>query len=122
MFNTTGSLLQAARAGTVHQLGRDFSGTRRHRVEFPTIAESSVPGFDVSGWYGLLAPAKTLPHLLEEDARAMQRSVLAVDDPVRRIGELDQHPVRSWREALSPLASAQCHGASSTVTCTCPMR
>jgi tripartite-type tricarboxylate transporter receptor subunit TctC len=34
--------------------------------EFPTIAESGVPGFDVSGWYGLLAPAKTPPDILRK--------------------------------------------------------
>ena len=25
----------------------------------PTVAESGFPGYDVSGWYGILAPAKT---------------------------------------------------------------
>ena len=59
MFNTTGSLLQAARAGQV----RGIAVTSAERVptasEFPTIAESGVPGFDVTGWYALLVPAKT---------------------------------------------------------------
>jgi tripartite-type tricarboxylate transporter receptor subunit TctC len=27
--------------------------------ELPTVAESGVPGYDVSSWYGLYAPAKT---------------------------------------------------------------
>jgi tripartite-type tricarboxylate transporter receptor subunit TctC len=74
MFNTTGSLLQAARAGQV----RGLAVTSVERVgaapEFPTIAESGVPGFDVSGWYGLLVPAKTPPDILRKmhaDAAAM---------------------------------------------------
>ena len=27
----------------------------------PTIAEAGVPGYEVDGWYGLLAPAATPP-------------------------------------------------------------
>src|SRR5436190_1724662 len=59
MFNTTGSLLQTARAGTVRGLAVTLAERADTAPEFPTIAESGVPGFDVSGWYGLLAPAKT---------------------------------------------------------------
>src|SRR5262249_4070193 len=59
MFNTTGSLLQAARVGQV----RGIAVTSAERVptapEFPTMAESGVPGFDVTGWYALLVPART---------------------------------------------------------------
>jgi tripartite-type tricarboxylate transporter receptor subunit TctC len=29
--------------------------------QVPTIAESGLPGFEVVGWYGVLAPART-PH------------------------------------------------------------
>jgi tripartite-type tricarboxylate transporter receptor subunit TctC len=32
--------------------------------EFPTIAESGLPGFDAVSWYGLLAPAKTPPEIV----------------------------------------------------------
>jgi len=59
MFNTTASLLQAARTGQV----RGIAVTTAQRIptasEFPAIAESGVPGFDVTGWYALLVPART---------------------------------------------------------------
>ncbi len=44
---------------TVTMLG--VSGTTRSPVhpDEPTIAESAVPGFDVTVWFGLFAPAKT---------------------------------------------------------------
>ncbi|MFH1604517.1 MAG: tripartite tricarboxylate transporter substrate binding protein [Pseudomonadota bacterium] len=37
------------------------SGVRRSSLmpEVPTVAESGVPGFELSGWYGVLAPAGT---------------------------------------------------------------
>jgi tripartite-type tricarboxylate transporter receptor subunit TctC len=66
MFNTTGSLLQTARAGTVRGLAVTLAERADTAPEFPTIAESGVPGFDVSGWYGLLAPAKTPPDILRK--------------------------------------------------------
>jgi tripartite-type tricarboxylate transporter receptor subunit TctC len=59
MFNTTGSLLQAARAGQVRGLAVTSGERVSTASEFPTIAESGVPGFDVTGWYALLVPAKT---------------------------------------------------------------
>ena len=43
------------------------SGKRFSAVpELPTVAESGVPGFDVSSWYGLLAPAKTPPAIVRK--------------------------------------------------------
>jgi tripartite-type tricarboxylate transporter receptor subunit TctC len=74
MFNTTGSLLQAARAGTVRALAVTLPERAATAPEIPTIAESGVPGFDVSRWYGLLAPAKTGPDIL----RKMHADAVAV--------------------------------------------
>jgi tripartite-type tricarboxylate transporter receptor subunit TctC len=44
---------------TVTMLG--VSGTKRSPIhpDAPTISESAVPGFDVTVWFGLFAPAKT---------------------------------------------------------------
>jgi tripartite-type tricarboxylate transporter receptor subunit TctC len=33
--------------------------------EIPTIAEAGVPGYQVTGWYGLCAPAKTPAAIIE---------------------------------------------------------
>jgi tripartite-type tricarboxylate transporter receptor subunit TctC len=32
--------------------------------ELPTMIEAGVPGFEVAGWYGVLAPAKTPPEIV----------------------------------------------------------
>jgi tripartite-type tricarboxylate transporter receptor subunit TctC len=34
--------------------------------ELPPIAEAGVPGFDVSSWYALFAPAKTAPTIIRK--------------------------------------------------------
>jgi tripartite-type tricarboxylate transporter receptor subunit TctC len=59
LFLTATSLLQPVRSGQM----RGLAGTTAERFptapELPTIAESGVPGFDVSSWFALFAPAKT---------------------------------------------------------------
>jgi tripartite-type tricarboxylate transporter receptor subunit TctC len=59
MFNTTGSLLQAVRSGQVRGIAQSTPQRSALAPELPTFAESGVPGFNVSSWYGLFVPAKT---------------------------------------------------------------
>ena len=33
--------------------------------DMPTVAEQGIPGFDVSSWIGVLAPAKTPPAIIK---------------------------------------------------------
>ena len=40
--------------------------------DIPTIAESGVPGFDVTGWSGLFAPAGTPPAIVERIANVLR--------------------------------------------------
>ena len=32
--------------------------------DLPTVSESGLPGFEISGWYGIFAPAKTPPEIV----------------------------------------------------------
>ena len=52
------------------------SSARRSSVlpDVPTMAESGLPGFEVSSWYGLFAPAKTPKPIVDR----LQREVAAV--------------------------------------------
>ena len=59
MLNTAGSLLQAVRSGQVRGLAQSTPQRSPLVPELPTFAEAGVPGFNVSSWYGLFAPAKT---------------------------------------------------------------
>ena len=58
-FDTPITALPQIQAGTVRALG--ISAAKRLAVapEIPTIAEAGVPGYEVTGWNGVLAPAKT---------------------------------------------------------------
>lgn len=66
MFNTSGSLMPHVQAGRLRALA--VSSAKRFSAEpsIPTVAESGVPGFDVSSWYGLLVPSKTPPAIVQK--------------------------------------------------------
>jgi tripartite-type tricarboxylate transporter receptor subunit TctC len=51
------------------------TGARRAEAlpDVPTIAESGVPGYAASNWYGLMAPAKTPPQIIDR----LHRDVVA---------------------------------------------
>jgi tripartite-type tricarboxylate transporter receptor subunit TctC len=46
--------------------------------DVPTVSESGVPGFEMSGWFGLLAPAKTPRPIID---RLSAEATKAVHDP-----------------------------------------
>lgn len=58
-FSTMPAALTQVKAGRLRALG--VTGARRAAADpsIPTIAEAGVSGYDVTGWFGLLAPART---------------------------------------------------------------
>jgi len=65
MFNTTGSLLAAVKAGQVRGLGVTSAQRFPLAPELPAIAET-VPVYEVVSWYGLYAPAKTPASIVQK--------------------------------------------------------
>jgi tripartite-type tricarboxylate transporter receptor subunit TctC len=64
MFNTIGGLLPQVRAGQLRGLAVSTAERFPTAPDLPTVAESGVPGFDVSAWYALFVPAKTPPDII----------------------------------------------------------
>lgn len=67
------SVLQLIKAGRLK--GIAVTGAVRSKVlpDLPTIAESGVPGYEVTAWFGLFAPARVPPATIEKlylEARA----------------------------------------------------
>jgi tripartite-type tricarboxylate transporter receptor subunit TctC len=65
MFNTTGSLLQAVKGGQIRGLAVTTPERFAGAPDLPTIAESGIPGFDVTSWYALYVPARTPPEIVK---------------------------------------------------------
>jgi tripartite-type tricarboxylate transporter receptor subunit TctC len=67
--------------------------------DIPTVAESGVPGYEASAWFGLLAPAGTPKEIVD----LLQRSVAdSLRDPAvaQRLQELGAEPVASTPDAF----------------------
>lgn len=73
-FNVPISALSQIRSGKVRALGVSTSQRLAALPEVPTIAESGLPGYESTGWNGILAPAKTPPATIER----LHREVFAV--------------------------------------------
>ena len=60
------AVLSHVRAGRLRALGT--GGTKRSALmpDLPTISESGVPGYQSSGWMGLMAPARTPKPILDK--------------------------------------------------------
>jgi tripartite-type tricarboxylate transporter receptor subunit TctC len=70
---TSGVILPHAKAGRLKTLA--VTGGKRTPLapEIPTIAEAGVPGYEVTGWYGLAAPARTPKPIIERLNVTMNR-------------------------------------------------
>jgi tripartite-type tricarboxylate transporter receptor subunit TctC len=67
--------------GTLRALGVTSARRTPSLPDVPTIAESGVKGFDVSPWFGVLAPAKTSPVIV---ARLNEEMVKVLHDGALR--------------------------------------
>ena len=59
LFPTLVSGLPQAKAGRLTALAVSTGKRAAIAPDIPTVAESGFPGYDVSGWFGILAPAGT---------------------------------------------------------------
>lgn len=53
------SVLPQVKAGKLRGIAVSSAKRSVAAPEYPTIAESGVPGYDASAWYGIVAPART---------------------------------------------------------------
>jgi tripartite-type tricarboxylate transporter receptor subunit TctC len=59
-----GIMLPFVKSGQLRGLAVSSSERLRSLPDLPTIAEAGAPGYDVSQWYGVLAPAGTPKHII----------------------------------------------------------
>jgi tripartite-type tricarboxylate transporter receptor subunit TctC len=75
MFASIVSSLPHAKSGKLRALA--VTSARRSAVvpDFPTVAEAGVPGFEMIGYFGLLAPARTPAPIVATVHAAVQRTI-----------------------------------------------
>src|SRR5438876_3011684 len=66
MFNNIGAVLPLIQSDRLRGLAVTTKKRTPAAPQMPTIAESGVPGFDVSSWYAIFAPGKTPPEIVRK--------------------------------------------------------
>jgi tripartite-type tricarboxylate transporter receptor subunit TctC len=86
MFDNMPSCLPHIKAGKLRALAVTTAKRTPALPELPPIAESGLPGFDVSSWYAIFAPARTPPVIVRKASADM---LAALNHPETR-SRLDQ--------------------------------
>lgn len=63
-FGSVPTALPHIRTGVLKALGATTAKRIKVLPDLPTIAESGLPGYDISSWYGIFAPAGTPPAIV----------------------------------------------------------
>ena len=71
-FSTVAVARPHIQSGKIRGLGVTTAKRSAALPNHPTIAEAGLPGYDVSGWYGIVAPAKTPRAVIERINGAMR--------------------------------------------------
>jgi tripartite-type tricarboxylate transporter receptor subunit TctC len=97
MFGSMPTVIQFARAGKLRSIA--VTGARRAPAapEIPTVAESGLPGYDVTAWYGIAAPAKT-PRAIVERLHGEIARALSAPDVRERLTSQGADPVGNTPE------------------------
>jgi tripartite-type tricarboxylate transporter receptor subunit TctC len=100
VFTAIATAQQYVRAGRLVGLG--VPGAKRSGAlpEVPTFAESGLPGFDVSSWVGIFAPAKTPPPVIERLQKELD-AVLRTPFVRERYATLGIEPVGNSSEEFA---------------------
>ena len=85
-FTAIGGLVPHIKSGRVRALGVTSSKRSAATPEIPTIAESGVPGFEVIGWYGLGAAAKSPRAIVDKLNTVINKALPELKDRYAAIG------------------------------------
>ena len=102
----SGTSAELIRTGKIRGLA--FSGTTRSTAlpELPTLAETGVPGYELSSWYGFFVPAKT-PRPIVEKMSVGTRMALADSRVSTRLDQLGYAISGSTPEQLAALLKSE---------------
>lgn len=74
MFDITGTAINYINSGKVRALAVTSKERNRALPDVPSMFESGIPDYDVTGWYGIVAPAR----LSDATARKIEQSLAEV--------------------------------------------
>jgi tripartite-type tricarboxylate transporter receptor subunit TctC len=106
MFDNLASSLGQIKAGRVKALAVTTAQRTTLAPDLPTIAESGLPRFDISTWFGIFLPAKT-PQAIVEKLHAEFTRALASTDVREKMLQLGAEPVGSRPEEFAAFIKSE---------------
>jgi tripartite-type tricarboxylate transporter receptor subunit TctC len=100
MFANIAVALPQIKAGKLRAIAVTSAARSTSLADVPTVAESGVAGYDVTTWFGLLAPAGTPPDVIRALDEATQR-ILALPETRDRMAMLGAEPADEGPKAFA---------------------
>ena len=91
MFDNMPSALPLARSGRLRALAVTTAKRAPALPDVPTLAESGLPGYETSAWFGIMVPAATPHEIVTTLGQAFDR-VMRLPDVEQRLAELGAEP------------------------------
>ena len=96
------SVTPQIKSGRLRVLGQSALTRTRLLPNIPTIAESGLPGFELNGWYGWLAPTGTPPAIVQALNRELQQ-ILRAPEMLEKFAGDGSEPAPGTPEQLREL-------------------
>jgi len=106
MFNNFIAAIPHIKTGKLRVLAVTSAKRSQVMLELPTLAESGFPGFDVTGWYALLAPSGT-PQAIVAKVQADVAGALRVPAVNTRLSSEGAEPVGSTPDEFEKFLAAE---------------
>ncbi|QNN59780.1 tripartite tricarboxylate transporter substrate binding protein [Diaphorobacter ruginosibacter] len=99
-FDNLPSSIGFVKSGKVRALAVTTARRWPGAPDIPTVAESGVPGYEVSGWFGLLAPAGTPREILNKLQGTIAEAVKS-PEVAKQLNDLGAEPVANKPEVFA---------------------
>jgi tripartite-type tricarboxylate transporter receptor subunit TctC len=106
VFHNAPVLLPHVKSGALRGLGITSTTRNASAPELPPIAEAGVPGFEVTAWFGFMAPAHTPPAVVNK-VHADVVKAMALPDVRERMLIQAAEPVGSTPQEYAAFISAE---------------
>jgi len=100
MFDSLPSSMPHIKSGRLVAIAVTTKNRSSALPDVPTVAESGVPGFDVSTWYGIWAPAATPPAIVRKVSSELA-AVVRIPEVRARLAELGAEAVGNTPEEFA---------------------
>ena len=106
MFAGISTILAHVKGGKLVALAIAGPNRNPQLPDVPTVAESGLPGFDVTSWYGIVTRTGTPPAIVQKVQRDMAEA-LRSDDVKAKLAGLGLEPVGNTPEAFGAVIKTE---------------